>query len=191
MLRLSLVCVLLLSFGALVSACGGDDDDNGSPFGSDGSSGDDDSSAGDDDSGDDNGSSGGDDVSADIPDLADGGLMGGSVHVKISGDLDKEYDYGDGTGIVIDGFAQFVFSDGTSTVNFVFAGDDQPGALAISTGDIVTGGEFGTDCSVSVDDSESTIKGDFSCENVSGLKPGSASIYDKVKIEGDFTIDRE
>ncbi len=185
--RLSLALVLLVSFGALVSACGGGDDDDSSPFGSGGSSDDDSADNG---AGDDSGNSSPGDMSVDIPDLADGGLGGGSVHLKISGDFDKEYDYGDGTGIVISGFANFVFSDDTSTVNFVLAGDDQPGAVSISTGDIVTGGGFGSECSVSVDESESKVTGEFSCKNVAGLKPGSTKAYDKLQIEGTFTIDR-
>jgi hypothetical protein len=204
-LRIFLSLLFLVSMSGLIAACGGggdDDDDGDNPFFSgdddsgDDDSGDDGSSGGDsddddsDDDGEDSGSGGGD---VDLDDIADGAYANGTLHLEISGDADQELDLEDGGGFATGGFASLAFTDGdATTVNLAIAttGDDL-GGMAIATDKVITAGEWGTTCDLTVKADDDRISGEFSCESLDGLGPEGNDVFDDVNIRGEFSLSRE
>lgn len=158
-----------------------------------GSSGDDDVDDDDADNGtsDDSGASSGDSGSsdADIPDIKAGAYASGTVHIEITGDKDIEVD-AEGGGIAQEGFALLTYQNDDASVQIAFssAEGDAPGAVALTTSEIVTGGEWGKDCTVSLDQSDGEVRGEFSCDEVDALVPGSLDEL-HVKLKGTFTAE--
>lgn len=175
--RFLLVLMMLLALGSLATACGGDDSDD---------SGDDATSA-DDDKGDSK-SSNKNDVK--VPTIKDGVLADGSAHVEVSGDKDLKLDP-KGGGFIQGGFALLTFTNSEATVILSFQPDskDEPGGLSFTTKDVSTAGEWGKDCSVTVDDGAKELKGDFSCKELEAVSPTTTKNF-KVKINGSFTLPR-
>ncbi len=188
---LRLVLVMLLPI-ALFAACGGDDDDTGS--GDTGqtataeSSGDGDETPSDDatDEGEDDEGDGG----SERPKFDDGAYSKGEVHVEISGDRDVTVD-AEGNGFVSGGFALFTYASSDASVILGFSGEDEPdpGAISITLEELATGAEWGTDCELTVDQSDSSVEGEFSCDDVEGIATGSTDVL-KVDIRGTFSASR-
>lgn len=201
MFRVFLSLLFLFSMSGLVVACGGDDDDDdsGNPFATPGGDSGDDSDgddSGDDDS-DDDGSDGDDDGDSgssgdvDLDDIPDGGYTGGTLHVVISGDVDQEFDL-DGGGFSTGGFANFGFAGADAIgVNLAFGTDDEPGAITIVTEEVVTGGVWGEDCDVSLEDTGNGVRGEFSCDDLDGFDPEDNDIFDNLDVRGEFSLTRE
>jgi len=54
---------------------------------------------------------------------------------------------------------------------------------------MATAGEWGTQCTVTVDDGATELKGEFECKEVEATDMKSAKSY-KVRIQGDFAVPR-
>lgn len=168
----------------VITGCGGGGDD-------------DDDSGGDDDGGDTTSSekSNGDNKSSnrdvDIPDIKDGNFTDGSVHLEYSGGKDFKGDI-KGNGIATGGFTLLTFADEEGSVLISFQPDskDEPGGLAITTKDISTAGEWGDECSISVDDGAKELKGEFECGQIEALEVSSAGKTLKVRVKGNFSLTR-
>jgi hypothetical protein len=199
--------LLLLVPGLLLAACGDDDvdsadggddatadatrEDDGGDGGDEGDDepagdGDDEPADGGEDEGDDEPSGGG--GGADIPELDDG-VYEGEVHVEISGDHDETID-AEGSAFVQGGFALFTFGDTEATVILSFGDSEEPGALSITTGGVSTAGEWGTDCEITVEESDTEINGEFSCSSLDALEIGGLDELE-INVNGSFTTTKQ
>jgi hypothetical protein len=180
-LRRSLL--ILIPVLALIGACGGGDDD--SDDGGDDSGGD--SSTPTTSGGGSSRSSNGD---VDIPAIKDGAFADGTVHVEVSGDKDFKFD-AKGNGIATGGYALLTFASDEASVILAFQADseDEAGGFSLTHTALATGGEWGRDCTVNLDESANELKGEFSCKEVEGIEPGSVKTY-KVRISGNFSVTR-
>lgn len=180
MFRRTLLLLTILPVVLAFAACGGgdDSDDSDNPF-----------SSGDEKSGDSK-SSNGDDFDVKVPIMKDGVLGDGTAHIQVSGDRDMKLDP-KGNGIINGGFALLTFtnSDATVILSFQPGSKDEPGAISFTTKDISTAGEWGADCSVTVDDGAKELKGEFSCKELEAVSPTTTKNF-KVKISGSFTLPR-
>ncbi len=111
----------------------------------------------------------------------------GKVHVEVSGDKDQKVD-ADGNGIAQDGFALFTYSNNDVSVQISFSNEskDEPGGVFVTTKEVVTGGPWGEDCKVTLEQSDGKAKGEFSCDTIDALEPGTAKTH-RVKLKGTFT----
>lgn len=180
-LRRSLL--ILIPALAILGACGGGDDDS-----DDG--GDDDAGASSspaNTSGDGSRSSNG---SADIPAIKDGAFADGEVHVEVSGDKDFKFDV-KGNGIATGGYTLLTFASDEATVILAFQADsnDEPGGLSVTNTALATAGEWGKDCTVTLDEGANELKGEFSCKDIDAVQPGSANTFE-VRISGNFSVTR-
>ena len=168
---------------AVFAACGGggdDDDDSRSPG---------DSPFGNDKSGD-SGSTSTNDVA--LAKFEDGNFDKGSVHVEITGDKKMTFDVDGVGGLALNGLALLTFSDNDKTgvsisVNKV-AGED-PGGIAVTSAELITGGAWGTECTLKLTDSSKDLKGQFECKDVEAVSPTAAKSY-KVTVKGNFSVER-
>lgn len=181
-LRRSLL--VLIPALAILGACGGGDDDN--------SGGDSDDSSGGSPSpttttGDDSRSSNG---GANISAIKDAVFADGEVHVEVSGDKDFKIDV-KGNGLATGGSVLLTFGSDKATVILAFQADSKeaPGGLSVTTEDISTAGEWGTDCTVTMDDGANELKGEFECENVEAVDIRAAKVYE-VRMKGNFSVSR-
>ncbi len=187
-LRRSLL--VLIPALALLGACGGGDDD------SDGEAGDDSPASGSGSGasaspaggGGDNGASS--DKDAAFQAIKDGMFGDGKVHVEISGDKDAEID-APGNGLATGGYTLLTFGNDKASVLMAFQGDSKeaPGALSVTTEEFATAGEWGTQCTVTLDDGADELKGDFECKEVEAVDIRAAKTY-KVRIKGNFSVPR-
>jgi hypothetical protein len=200
--RILFLLLLLVPGLLLAAACGSDDDDDSGATGDDatadatreddGGDGDDQgdeepSDGGDEgDEGDDEPSGGG--GGADIPELDDG-VYEGEVHVEISGDHDETID-AEGSAFIQGGFALFTFGDTEATVILSFGDSEEPGALSITTGGVSTAGEWGTDCEITVEESDTEINGEFSCSSLDALEIGGLDELE-INVNGSFTTTKQ
>lgn len=186
-LRLALIPALLM-----LAACGGGDDD--------------DDSSGDNDVGADatsaanngggtrstatSGGNKGSKAKVDVPTVRDGTFGEGSVHVEYSGGKDFKGDV-EGNGIAQEGYTLLTFGDRDAAVILTFQHDskDEPGTISITTNDLFTTAEWGSDCSVTVEDGDKELKGEFECDQVEGVEPGSTKSH-KVRVKGNFSVPR-
>ncbi len=108
----------------------------------------------------------------------------------MSGDQDLTFD-ADGAGIASDGFAllQFFHEQSTVILTLQAGSEAEPGALSISTQKLSTAGEWGSDCDVTVDDSPTALKGEFSCKNIDAVDLKSFASY-KISVKGNFSVTR-
>jgi hypothetical protein len=171
---------------ALVSACGGssDDDSDGPTQRATGTS---DGAGGATSAATSGGGGGGEN---DIPVIKDGAFQSGRVHIEISGDRDATFDL-DGNGIAAGGYALFSYgnSDASIQVALQAGADEEPGGLSITTADLATAGAWGEDCAVSVEESGSEVKGQFSCDDLDAIATGStASLH--LRVRGTFSAKR-
>jgi hypothetical protein len=165
-------------------ACGGGDDDDSDDSSSDDSGAD--SESGDDSDNDDRDDEG-EDSDANIPDIEAAFYGSGEVRIKITGDKDLEI-RAEGNGIAQEGFALFTYqsSDASVQIGLSNVEGEPPGAIAVTTSEISTAAEWGRDCTVSLDQSDGEASGEFSCDEVDALVPGSTDTI-RVKLEGTFT----
>ncbi len=171
-LLLSLLAALML----VAVACGGNGDgDENTP--------DDDEGSGSENGG----SSRNSDNDVEIPDLKAVQYTGGKVHIEISGDEDLELD-ADGGGFGNEGFALLTYGSNKATIilSFQNGDDEEPGSLSITTAEFAMGGGWGQDCSVSFEDSANGLSGEFECDDVEGIRPGSIDTV-KADIKGTFS----
>jgi len=126
--------------------------------------------------------------STERPSVKDGNYKDGKVRVEISGDRDVTID-GTGNGFAAEGYALFTFTGSKATVLIGFSKneDDEPGAISVTSEDLVTGGDFGSDCTLKVNQSGNEVKGEFSCGEVDALDPGDIGEDPKVKLKGTFS----
>ena len=91
------------------------------------------------------------------------------------------------------GFASLAFTDGdATTVNIAIATTgDEVGGIAIATGEVITGGEWGAGCDLSVSADDDGISGEFSCESLDGFDPDDNDVFDDVDVRGEFSLSRE
>jgi hypothetical protein len=176
--------VSVLAMSALVVSCGGggddDDDDGGGGSGSSGN----------------NASTSKNDSNADgkldvkVPQIKEGNFGTATVHVEVSGDKSFKADM-EGNGIVLNGLTLINFSnqDATVVISFQQEGKSTAGAVSITGKEVVTGGEWGTQCSVTADDSAKELKGTFECKKVKGIAPTSTKDYNE-SVKGNFTATR-
>ena len=167
--------LLALPALALLAACGGDDDSDDA--GGDASSG---STKGA------KSSSGG----ATIPTIKDGNFTEGTVSLQVSGGQDLKVD-AKGNGIANGGFALLTFANDEATVILSIQGGskDEPGGIAITTKKFATAGDWNKECTLSVNDGATELKGEFSCKDIDAVDPTSAKTY-KLRATGKFTVRR-
>ncbi len=165
---------------ALLASCGGDDD-------SDDSSGGDDASSATTAKGDAGGTS---NLSVKVPAIKDGNFEKGTVHIEVSGGKDFKVDL-EGNGLATNGFALLTFASNDASVQISLSNDskNEPGGLALTARQLATGGGWGTDCSVSVNDGDKELKGEFECKQVDGIEPGSVKTH-RVHLKGTFSATR-
>jgi len=176
--RTFFIFLTLLALLSLVAACGGSDDDD-----ADSGDDDDDSSA--------QRSSGGEGkYEVDVPKIKEVVYSGGKVHLEVSGDEDAKID-ADGNGIATPGFllATYGSADASVILSFLQEEGEGPGAIAVTTADFGTGGEWGKECSVSMEETSSGLKGEFECKSVDAVAPKSTKEI-TLKLKGDFTVTR-
>ncbi|MEP7217189.1 MAG: hypothetical protein ABI782_13140 [Anaerolineaceae bacterium] len=177
-----LIALLTLAIGALITACGGDDNSDSSTK---------------DSSTKDTGGSGASKQTANpsggsikIPAIKDGAFQDGVTNIEISGEKNLKID-GKGNGIVSSGFTLLTYvGSGGTAAQFAFQADtpDSPGGVTITGGEVVTGGQWGRECTVSLSDNPKELKGEFSCKNADALLNGTKSA--KVNVKGTFTAQR-
>jgi hypothetical protein len=111
------------------------------------------------------------------------------VSIEISGDKKVKID-ADGNGTAVPGFAllTYIAGDNNASVQIGIQSDDDEnaGAVAITHKDVVTTGAWGQDCKVTVTESGGKLNGEFTCDNVDALEPGSTKSL-KVKLKGTFS----
>ncbi len=181
-LRRSLL--VLIPALALLGACGGGaDDDSGGD--SDDSS--EQASSPTRSSGDASRSSNGD---VDIPAIKDGAFADGEVHVEVSGDKDFKVDL-KGNGYATGGYTLLTFASEEASVLLTFQADskEEPGGLFVTHTVLATAGEWGTDCTVTVDEGANEVKGEFECKDIDAVQPGTVNTYE-VRIKGNFSVTR-
>ncbi len=171
--------VALLAFaaaGALMAACGGDDDSDTADNDASTSSGSKETPK----------SSGSRNK---IPDIKDGAFRTGAVSIAVSGGKDLKIE-GKGTGITSGGFTLLTYTGSGVTIQIAFQKDspDEPGALIISGESFAAGGEWGKECTISLDDGANELKGEFSCKDADALIDRAKDA--KVNIKGTFTATR-
>jgi hypothetical protein len=162
---------VVLAATAFFGACGSD-----SSKSDDTSSGDTSADAGsnsdntDSDNPDDSGGGDGSGVS-EYPDFEQQFWNTGTVHLKLSGDRDDEYDIA-GTASSTQGYTGLAFTDEAHTNTIAIGLDKAAGAtVSISLGDLITGGTFGGECSLeftSVD--AAALEGTFSCSDMAAVE---------------------
>lgn len=128
--------------------------------------------------------------SAGIPAIKDGTFGDGEVHVEISGDKQLKLDV-KGNGMATGGFALLTFAseDAAVTLTLQAGSKEAPGALSITTADLATAGEWGTACTVNIDDGANELKGEFGCKEIEAVDPKTVKTY-KLRISGDFSLPR-
>lgn len=166
----------------ILSACGGDDDD--SDAGDNGSSSSSSSPAA-------SGGNGSSKNSVSIPAIKDGSFGNAKLHIEVSGGKDTTLDL-QGSGLGTNGLTLLGFSTSDGSAQVTLQGDSksEQGGLALTTKGIATGGGWGSDCSVKVDDGAKELKGEFDCKQVDGVEPGGTKTY-KVRLKGTFSATRE
>ncbi|MBE0610006.1 MAG: hypothetical protein IH609_11525 [Dehalococcoidia bacterium] len=181
-LRRSLL--VLIPALALLGACGGGDDDDSGGDSDDSNGG---SSSPTRSSGDASRSSNGD---ADIPAIKDGAFADGEVHVEVSGDKDFKVDL-KGNGYATGGYTLLTFGSEEASVLLTFQADskEEPGGLFVTHTVLATAGEWGTDCTVTVDESANEVKGEFECKDLDAVQPGTVNAYE-VRVLGNFSVTR-
>ncbi len=160
----------------VVLACGGgddDDDDSGLPGGGSGSS----------------QPTTGSSSDAKIPKINDGNYSKAKVHVEITGDRKQTVDL-DGGGIATGGFGLFTYAGSDATIQISLSGTagEVPGGIFVTTKEVVTGGEWGKQCKVSIDQSGGKVKGEYSCDKLDAVDPGATKTY-KVNLKGTFSAE--
>jgi hypothetical protein len=185
-----LVWIFLALFPLMVACGGGGDDDD-----SDSSDGSDENSAaqdGRDDDGDDSDSDNdnGDDSDAGIPDIEAAFYGSGEVHIQVTGDKDFEID-AEGNGIAQEGFALFTYQNADASIQIAFssASGEPPGGVSVTARDLATAAEWGRDCQFTFDQSDDEATGEFTCDEIDALVPGSTESV-TVKITGTFKARR-
>lgn len=163
------------------SACGGDDDDDSSSADSSSTS----------PAGSTNGSGNSSKNAVNIPKIKDGSFGGAKLHVEISGGKDMKLDL-EGSGLGTNGLTLLGFSTTEASAQITLQGDSnsEQGGLAVTAKGIATGGGWGSDCSVKVDDGDKELKGEFECKQVDGVEPGGTKTY-RVHLKGTFSATRE
>lgn len=172
--------LVLIPALAIFGACGGGDDD------SDGEA--DDASPA---SGSGSGASGrSSNKDSRVPAIKDGVFGDGKLHVEISGGKNLEID-ARGNGLATGGYTLLTFGNEKATVILAFQADSKeaPGAVSVTTAEMATAGEWGTQCTVTVDDGATELKGEFECKEVEATDMKSVKSY-KVRIQGDFAVPR-
>lgn len=125
-----------------------------------------------------------------VPAVKDGVFAGGSVRIEYSGGKDFKADI-QGNGVTQGGFTLLTFASEEASIVLSFQPDseDDPGGLLITTKDISTAGEWGGDCSVSAEDGAKELKGEFECDEIEGVEPGTAKSH-KIRVQGNFSVSR-
>lgn len=183
----------------LLASCGGDDDNAGSIAGpgSSGSSSNSSSNSSSAGSGS-NWTSGSSSSSSNsglkvtIPEIKDGTFQG-KVHVEVSGDKDFKGDIPSVGGLTLNGLTLLNFSDNDRTISLVFqqGSKDDRGGMTFSSKEIATADGWGEHCSVTVEESGGTLKGDFSCAKLDAADPRSPTKAYKIKMTGNFSMQRD
>lgn len=169
------LCILVLLLPALV-ACGSsgdddDDDDGSSPFGDGGSQ----------------ATKSGKRSDVKLPNIKAATYGSGKAHIEISGDKTQKIDL-EGNGIAQDGFGLFTYvgSDGSIQISVSSTSGESPGGFGLTTTEVATGGEWGKECTVTMEQTGAEAKGEFSCDTLDALQPGSAKTH-RVKVKGTFS----
>lgn len=189
MLSLRRSLLVLIPSLAIFGACGGGNDDSGDD--ADGSSA---SGSGSGDSASSTGGGGNDGGTSNkdtgVLAIKDGVFGDGEVHIEVSGGKNLEVD-AKGSGLATGGYTLLTFGTDKATVILAFQADskDAPGAISITTAEMATAGEWGTQCTVTVDDGAKQLQGEFECKEVEATDMKSAKSY-KVRIQGDFAVPR-
>lgn len=170
--------LVLVSSLALLVACGssGDDDDDSEN-----------------DTSDEDGETSqrdGDSSDVEIPDVKSGAYRSGSVKIEITGDKDIDIE-ADGNGFAQEGFALLSYQSSDANVQIALSTleGEPPGAVSVTTSEVVTGGEWGTHCEITVEQDGGKITGEFSCEDVEAISPGSVDQLE-VTLKGTFSAER-
>jgi hypothetical protein len=195
--RMSLVAIPALF---LLAGCGGDDDNSAGVQGP-GSSGSSSSSSSNSPSsgsgsspgsGNNSSSSSNSGLKVTIPEIKDGTFQG-KVHVEVSGDKDFKGDIPSVGGLTLNGLTLLNFSDNDRTISLVFqqGSKDDRGGMTFSSKEIATADGWGEHCSVTVEESGGTLKGDFSCAKLDAADPRSPTKAYKIKMTGNFSMQRD
>ena len=125
-----------------------------------------------------------------IPAIKDGNFEKSTVHMEVSGGKDFKLDL-EGNGLATNGFTLLTFASNDESVQITLQNDskNESGGLVLTARQLATGGGWGTDCSVNVNDGEKELKGEFECKQVEGIEPGSVKTH-KVHLKGTFTATR-
>jgi hypothetical protein len=194
--------VVVLAFGSVVVACGGDD---GGPLQArtpgNGAAASDASAQG--GASDTTAADGADNAPSDTqaqaspagggtpPQLAEG-AWAGTLHFEVSGDVDLSADMPGGA-VTQGAFSLLTFAadDGSGSSQIAFtAGSATDAAIFVSSNGFTSGGEIGKECSLSTStNTESSVEGTFSCKGTKGVKTTSLDDF-TVDIEGTFTLTR-
>ncbi len=112
------------------------------------------------------------------------------MHVEVAGDKDVKID-APGNGLATGGYTLLTFGNDKASVILAFQADSKeaPGALSITTEEFATAGEWGTDCTVTVDDGANELKGEFDCKDVEAVDARTAKAYE-IRIKGSFSVPR-
>jgi hypothetical protein len=187
LLRRSLLA--LIPSLAILGACGGGGDDSNNDAGASaaGGSGSGDSASSTGGGGNDGGSSSKD---TRVPAIKDGVFGDGNVHVEISGGKNLEFD-APGNGLASAGYTLLTFGNDKASVILAFQADskDAPGAVSVTTAEFATAGEWGSQCTVTVDDGAKQLKGEFECKELEATDLKAAKAH-KIRIKGDFLVPR-
>ncbi|HMK12480.1 MAG TPA: hypothetical protein VK461_12900 [Acidimicrobiales bacterium] len=128
-------------------------------------------------------------ASGDIPTLSDGAWEG-TVHVKVSGDVDATFD-APGGGITQGGTSIMTFaSDEAATKASQIALSPEGSSVFVTVDAVSVGGNVGEQCSVSAStNSDAKAVVDFSCNGVEGVSTKDLKSH-VVDIEGTFEVTR-
>lgn len=117
------------------------------------------------------------------------GELTGPIKVEISGDKKARFE-AEGGGAVFGGAVILNFGDGENMVALTVGTEkDDPGGIALTTKELSTAGEWGRTCEINLDDSESGLKGEFTCKGIAAIGLGSTKTF-KVTLTGSFAMKR-
>ena len=109
----------------------------------------------------------------------------------MSGGKDMKLDL-EGSGLGMNGRTLLSFgnTDASAQVTMQFDPESVQSGLVLIAKGIATGGGWGEDCSVQVDDGDKQVKGEFECKQLDGVETGQTKTL-KVDLKGTFSATRE